>query len=79
MKIAKQFVEYRIKNNLTQDELTKRLNITQQYISKLEEGIFSNIRDVAKLLFAIGYKLEFRIINIPDKVTKIIRNKLQLV
>jgi len=79
MKIAKLLVDYRIKNNLTQEELAKKLGITQQYISKLEEGIFSNIRDVSKILLAIGYKIEFRIINIPDRITRIIRNKLQLV
>lgn len=77
MKIAKIFVDYRIENHLTQEELAKKLDISQQYVSKLEEGIFSNIRDIAKILLAIGYKLEFRIINIPDRTSKIIRHKLQ--
>lgn len=79
MKIAKLFIDYRTKNNLTQGELADRLGITQQYVSKLEEGVFSNIRDVAKIVLAIGYKIEFRIINIPDKRSKIVRNKLQLI
>lgn len=79
MKIAKIFIDHRIKNDLTQEELAKKLDVTQQYVSKLEEGIFSNIRDVAKILLAIGYRLEFKIVNIPDRTSKIIRNKLQLV
>lgn len=79
MKIAKFFIDYRIKNNLTQEELAKKLGITQQYVSKLEEGIFSNIREVAKILLVMGFKIEFRIVNIPDKVSRIMRSKLQLV
>lgn len=79
MKIAKLFVDYRLKNSLTQEELAKQLGITQQYISKLEEGIFSNIRDVSKILLVIGYKIEFRIINIPGRISKVIRKNLQLV
>jgi DNA-binding XRE family transcriptional regulator len=79
MKLARVFVDYRIKHDLTQDDLAKQLNISQQYVSKLEEGIFSNIRDVANLLLAIGYKLEFRFVNIPEKVSKELRNKLQMV
>src|SRR3989338_6593962 len=78
MKIAKLFVDYRIKNDITQEELAKKLGVTQQYISKLEEGIFSNIREVAKILLVIGYKIEFRIVTIPGRISKIIRNKLQL-
>lgn len=78
MKIAKLFVDYRIKNGITQEELAKRLGVTQQYVSKLEEGVFSNIKEVAKILLTIGYKIEFRIVTIPGRISKIIRNKLQL-
>ena len=68
----------RSKEDMTQAELAKKLGVTQQYISKLEEGIFSNIREVAKILLVIGYKIEFRIVTIPGRISKIIRNKLQL-
>lgn len=78
MKIAKIFVDYRIKNSLSQEEMAKELGISQQYVSKLEEGVFSNIREVSKFLLAIGYKIEFRIINIPDKISRIVRRQLQI-
>jgi len=77
MKLAKLVVDYRIKRDLTQGELANELGITQQYISKIEEGIFSNIKDVAKILLAIGYRIEIRPVHIPEKVSKRIRHKLQ--
>jgi DNA-binding XRE family transcriptional regulator len=77
MKLAKHFIDFRSKNNLTQDELADMLGVTQQYISKLEEGIFSNIKDVAQMLLAIGYRIEIRTIHIPKKISKKIRAKLQ--
>lgn len=78
MKIAKLLVDYRIKHNLTQEKLAKELGYTQQYVSKIEEGIFSNIRDIAKILLTIGYRMEIRTVHIPEKETRKIRNILQL-
>ncbi len=78
MKLAKHFIDFRIKHNLTQDELADMLGVTQQHVSKLEEGIFSNIRDVAKMLLAIGYRMEFRTVHISKKISKKIRAKLQM-
>ncbi len=79
MKLAKLIVDYRIKHNLTQTELANRLGCTQQYISKIEEGIFSNIKELAKILLAIGYKIEFKTVQIPKAIRRRIRAKLQLV
>jgi transcriptional regulator with XRE-family HTH domain len=77
MKLAKLLVDYRIQHKLTQDDLAKKLGITQQYVSKIEEGVFSNIRDVAKILLALGYKIEFKIVKIPNKISERIKSKLQ--
>ncbi|MFC1594119.1 helix-turn-helix transcriptional regulator [Candidatus Omnitrophota bacterium] len=77
MKLAKHFVDFRIKHDLTQNELADMLGVTQQHVSKLEEGIFSNIRDVAKMLLAIGYRIEFNTVHIPEKVSKKFRARLQ--
>ena len=73
MKLAKLVLNYRIQNNLTQEELANKLGITQQYISKIEEGIFSSIKDVAKILLAIGYRIEFTVIKIPNRISEKIR------
>ena len=77
MKIAKLLVDYRIKHNLTQGELAKESGYTQQYISKIEEGVFSNIRDIAKILLAIGYRMEIRVVHVPEKESRKIKNILQ--
>ena len=77
MKLAKLVIDYRIKYNLTQEELANKLGITQQYISKIEEGIFSNIKDVYKILLAIGYRIEFKTVHIPKRVSRRFRAKLQ--
>lgn len=79
MKLARLVLDYRIQHNLTQVELATRLGITQQYISKIEEGIFSSIKDVAKILLALGYRIEFKVVRIHHRISERIKNKLQLV
>lgn len=36
--VGKIVQEYRLKENLTQDELAEKLNLTQKYISRIENG-----------------------------------------
>ncbi len=36
--IGKKIREYRVKNNLTQEELAEKLNISVKYISRIENG-----------------------------------------
>ncbi|MFH1407353.1 MAG: helix-turn-helix transcriptional regulator [Candidatus Omnitrophota bacterium] len=56
-KIAKIILDYRIKHNLTQGQLAKKLGVTQQHISKIENGDFSNILNIQKVLLALGYHM----------------------
>ena len=57
VEIAKVIIQYRIDNNLTQKGLADELGVSQQYISKLEEGNFSTLAMVEKVLNLIGYHL----------------------
>ena len=57
MEIVKKIVVYRIKHHLTQAQLARKVGVSQQQISKVEECEFSNFATVQKVLSAIGYRL----------------------
>jgi len=59
--IAKKIIGYRIKHNLTQAELADELGVSQQYISKIEEGHFSTLDMVENVLSHIGYRLKLKV------------------
>jgi len=67
VKVVQVIIKYRIKHKLSQAQLAKKLNITQQYISKIEEGDFSNLNSVNNLLNSIGYKLQLNVIRLNPK------------
>jgi len=66
VEVAKKIIDYRIKHNLTQKQLAHELGVTQQYISKIEEGIFSTLDAVDHILFQMGYRLILKVE--PNKV-----------
>ena len=37
--IGKKIKEYRLKNNLTQEQLAEELNLSVKYVSRIENGI----------------------------------------
>ncbi len=54
LEFIKPIIAYRIKHKLSQTALAKKAGISQQQISKVESGDFSNFDTVLKILFAIG-------------------------
>ena len=66
--IVKKIIEYRAKHNLTQAQHAKKLGVTQQYISKIEEGEFSNLATVENILHGIGYRLHIEVIPLRKKL-----------
>ena len=58
--IAKKIIDYRIKHNLTQVQLADELGVSQQYISRIEEGQFSTLEMVEHILSCIGYRLKLK-------------------
>ncbi len=60
--VIKKIIGYRIKRHLTQGELARKVGVTQQQISKIENGEFSNLTTVQKILLAIGYHLAVSVI-----------------
>ncbi|MDO8749229.1 MAG: helix-turn-helix transcriptional regulator [Candidatus Omnitrophota bacterium] len=60
--VAKKIIEYRIQHKLSQEQLAKKLSVTQQYISKIEEGEFSNLDAIENILEPIGYRLKLAVV-----------------
>ncbi|MBU1146973.1 MAG: helix-turn-helix domain-containing protein [Candidatus Omnitrophica bacterium] len=79
--IAKKIIGYRIKHNLTQKQLADDLDVSQQYISKIEEGDFSTLDTVDHILFKMGCRLILKVEESPyttkawKKIEKIVAEK----
>ncbi len=79
LKIVKHVIAYRIKNDLTQRELAKKIGVTQQHISKIENGEFSSMSTLEKVLLSIGYTVKIQAMplreSIRHRIGQIIRPK----
>lgn len=77
--IVKHIIDYRIKNELTQGDLAKKIGMTQQHISKIENGEFSSMDTLEKVLLSIGYTVKMQAIplqaHIRHRIEQIIRPK----
>lgn len=60
--VAKKIITYRIRHKLSQEQLAKELDVTQQYVSKIEEGDFSNLDAIENILERIGYRLKLEVV-----------------
>ena len=58
LKVAKVIVGERIQRGLSQAALAKQLGVTQQQVSKLEDGDFDNLATLQKALTALGYQVK---------------------
>lgn len=74
--IVKQIIAYRIKHNLTQGGLAKKADVSQQYISKIENGDFSNIMTLEKILLFIGLTIKFTVVPLRQSAKRIIARKI---
>lgn len=59
-KIASLIIKYRADHHLNQEQLAKKVGVTQQYISKIEEGDFGNLSTVWRVLGVLGYRISIR-------------------
>lgn len=62
VKIASLIVKCRADHHMNQGQLAKKAGVTQQYISKIEEGDFSSLSTVWKILRVLGYRVSLRVL-----------------
>jgi predicted transcriptional regulator len=61
--VAAQLIEARMKANLTQDEVARRMGTTQSVVARLESGSpLPSLRSLKRYATAIGGKLEIRVV-----------------
>ncbi len=63
LELSIRILEYREKNNLTQKELAQKAGITQQQLSKLENGSNCNVLTFLKVCNALHLKVALK----PEK------------
>lgn len=79
LEIVKRIIHYRIQHGLNQGELAKKVGVSQQHISKIENGEFASVMTLEKVLLFIGYTVKLRAIRLDSRtagrIGKIIRSK----
>ena len=75
LEVVKKIIAYRIKNKLNQRQLAKQLGVSQQHISNIENGTFSSIATLEKVLLGIGYSVKIQAVPLSGKA----RNRLNKV
>ena len=68
--IVKKIIDYRIKHNLTQEQLADYVGVSQQHISKIENGEFSSVTTLEKVLLRIGMTVRIRVVELSAQVKK---------
>lgn len=76
LEVVKKIIAYRIKHNLNQRQLAKQIGVTQQHISKIENGEFSSVATLEKILLAIGYSVKIQVVPLSGKAKNRIRKVL---
>jgi len=66
--IVKNIINFRIKHNLSQADLAKRLKVTQRQISNIEIGEFTSVSTLEKVLLGIGMTVKMEAIKLNPQV-----------
>jgi len=71
--IAKLLIAERAKRGLTQGQLARKLGVTQQQISKIENGNFTDLKVVQKVLLTLGHSIRVVAVPLRSKTRKDLR------
>ena len=73
--VIKKIIEYRIKHKLNQKQLAQKAGVSQQHISKIETGEFSNVTTLEKILLHIGFTVKIQAVPLSRKVASAIEER----
>ncbi len=65
--IVKRVIAARIRHGWTQADLAQKTGVTQQYISKIENGEFTSIAALEKVLRFLGLAVQIRVVPVGKK------------
>ena len=68
LEVVKKIIAYRVKHKLNQRQLAKQIGVTQQHISKIENGEFSSVSTLEKVLLSIGYSVSIQAVPLKGRV-----------
>lgn len=74
--IVKKIIDYRIRKGITQSALAKEARVSQQHISKIENGEFSNILTLEKVLLHIGMTVRIKAVELGSTVKRQIKRSM---
>ncbi len=75
--LVKKIIKYRVDNNITQEELSDQIGVTQQHISKIENCEFTDPVTLAKVLLFVGFRVHMKAEPIRSVTRKKIRRVIQ--
>jgi transcriptional regulator with XRE-family HTH domain len=67
-RIVRKIIDYRIKKGLAQGALAKKIGVSQQHISKIENGEFSSVSTLEKVLLGIGMTVRIQAVELKPQV-----------
>lgn len=70
--IVGKIIDYRIKNHLTQGDLAKKVGVSQQHISKIENAEFSSVATLEKVLLAIGMTIRIEAVDLMESKNDVV-------
>ena len=68
--IVNKIISYRIKQGLTQGDLAKQIGVSQQHISKIENGEFSSVSTLEKVLLGIGMTVRIKAVELNARTKR---------
>ena len=73
-KIVSLILKYRVERSLTQAELARKVGVTQQQISKIEQGEFSSLTTIQKVLLALGHHVTVRAVPLNSRLRQVFQS-----